>query len=175
MSFKRYSEGDCSFDPIDEAIFTQWRMKADSYQFPSLSLILPLLKDTDKAFLYDSPLTIREEKVFIYTNNKKGYISFATNLPSHYQVWTEQDICIDQSRDDEWVYYKLDDNTQALFNRLQHLGNIPPEALPLIEKLFTTLQGKVEVHSDIAGATAIEQREGQTLLTLRIVPESRPC
>ncbi len=28
------------------------------------------------------------------------------------------------------------------------------------------------MHSDIAGATAIEQREGQTLLTLRIVPES---
>ena len=172
LSFKRYSEGDCSFDPIDEAIFTQWRMKEDSYQFPSLSLILPLLKDTDKAFLYDSPLTIREEKVFIYTINQKGNISFATNLPSHSEVWTEDDLCIDQSSDNEWVYYKWDQDTQALIHRLQHLGSIPPDALPLLEKLFTALQGKVEVHSDIAGATAIEQREGQTLLTLRIVPES---
>lgn len=172
LSFKRYSEGNFAFDPIDKDIYTKWRMSGYTYKLPSLSLILPLLKDTDKAFFYDSPLSIREEKVFIYTINQKGNISFAANLPSHYQVWTEDDLCIDQSSDDEWVYYKLDDNAQTLINRLQHLGSIPPDALPLIEKLFTALQGKVEVHSDIAGATAIEQREGQTLLTLRIVPGS---
>ena len=176
MSDKRYINADTTFDPIDKAIHTEWKMNeySESYYFslPSLALILPHLKDTDKALYREHPLSIREEKVFLYTTNNQGNITFGTNIPSHDKIRRDQDLIIDQSSEDEWVYYKVDDNTKTLISRLKALGSIPSDAQPLLEKLFGVLQGKVEVHSDIAGATAIEQREGQTLLTLRIVPES---
>lgn len=176
MSDKRYINADTTFDPIDKAIHTAWKMNeySERYYFslPSLALILPYLKDTDKALFREHPLSIREEKVFLYTTNNQGNITFGTNIPSHDKIRSEKELVIDQTSDDEWVYYKVDDNTKTLINRLKALGSIPSDAQPLLEKLFGVLQGKVEVHSDIAGATAIEQCQGQTRLTLRIVPEA---
>lgn len=176
VSASRYAAKEVPMDEIDEKIYTEWsKSKRSRYYeiFPSLSLVLPFLKGTDKLYwdtLHGMDIvSVREEKPFLFTRRRGEDIVFTSNIPSDAEQL--DDMWLDRSDPIEWVYYPMPSQQQELFNRILQLGQVPAKAEPLLKQLFDTLQGQIEVHSDIEGATEMEQVQGQAHLTLRIAPQ----
>lgn len=176
VSASRYAAKEVPMDDIDEKIYTAWsKSKRSRYYdtFPSLSLIIPFLKDTDKLYRETrhgvENVSVREEKPFLFTRRRGDDIVFTSNIPADAEQL--DDMWLDCSDFTHWVYYPMPSRQQELLNRIIQLNQVPAKAEPLLRQLFGTLQGQIEVHSDIEGATEMEQVQGQTHLTLRIAPQ----
>ncbi len=175
VSAVRYANQDLCMDEVDQAIHAVWRKTHRSYysvSFPLALSVLPAVKGTDRLYYIGGnafePITVREEQPFLFTRREGNQILFSTNIPSNAETYGN--MWVDRSSYSEWVYYVLPESKHALFERILHLGSVPAKAEPTLKKLFGALQGQFEVHSDVEGAEAIRQVEGQSLLTLRITP-----
>ncbi len=137
-----------------------------------LNHIVPVLKGTDKLYLMTDtqfePITIIEEKPFLFTRKEGDMISISSNIPSYATCY--KGLWLDRSLPLQWVYYPMSLDKQTLFQRLLALKQIPAKAEPMLKQLVASLQGQIEIHSDVEGSTAIEQVYGQTILTLQVTP-----
>ena len=176
VSASRYAAKEVPMDDIDEKIYTAWSQARRSLYydyFPSISLVIPFLKGTDKFYRKTrhgmENVSVREEKPFLFTRRRGDDIVFTSNIPADAEQL--DDMWLDCSDFTHWVYYPMPSRQQELLNRIIQLNQVPAKAEPLLRQLFGTLQGQIEVHSDIEGATEMEQVQGQTHLTLCIAPQ----
>ncbi len=176
VSAARYANGDAHTDDLDKAIYAEWRKtpRRYSYQpYPMVLSILPAVKGTDRLYLDNgetfAPISVREEQPFLFTRRNGDSIIFSSNISSEMESY--DNIWVDRTDPKKWVYYTLPEEKHALFERILQLGTVPAKAEPMLQKLFGVLQGQIEVHSDVEGAEAIAQVEGQTQPTLRITPD----
>ncbi len=177
VTFSRYVSGDVAMDDIDRKIFNSWGSSNDSRkyygEFPSLSLVIPFLTGTDK-LLRDTPkgvepVSIREEQPFLCAERRDDRIEFGSNLPKGAEE--VENGLIDCSKKGEWVYYPMPHSSGNVIGRLLGLKSIPAAAEPMLEQLFSAVKGKVEIHSEIAGAADMQKVEGQCRMILRVMPE----
>ena len=73
-----------------------------SYDFPSINLIVPFLKGTDKLLLNDRVVNIREEIPYIYTQRENGRIYLKSNIPLDAQEY--DNILLNTKKSHDWVY-----------------------------------------------------------------------
>lgn len=178
LSAIRYNPRSNVMDDVDLAIYKAWSTTSESrYRgFPSLEFILPFLNGTtDKLYrqkyLDFEPIAVREEKLFVYTEREGDNIVFRYSIAAT-RIRIYDNLWLNDSNPREWVYYPMNEKSQALLHRLLKLGKVPSKAAPLLKDLFEAIGGQIEVHSDVGGTTTdIEQAKGQTQLTLRITPQ----
>ena len=180
VSLLRYKTGDCPMDEIDRRIYEQW-LKGDpaferyyaQSEMPSLELVLPYLVGTDKLALYSrGPLNqveVKEEKPFLWTEKRDGEIYFNTNVPADAREFST--MYVHNPSPDQFVIYPMQQDLKAAFRRILAIGHLPAEAEPMLEKLFTALRGRLEVHSDISGGISLKKVEGCPVIIVRITPE----
>ena len=178
LSFVRYESINALTDDTDMQIHNEWKRKewrtARHYMYyPTLELILPYLRGTDK--LMDgrkpspTPISVREEKPFLYTERQGQDIVLAGNFPL--TAHRLNNMMLDMGNPNEWVYYPMDQKVQALVTRLLGIRKVPQQAEPMLERLFEGMKGQVDIQSEIAGAMELRKVEGQTALALRVTPE----
>lgn len=171
-----YRRGDFEMDDKDREI---WMSSKSLYNMPSASIVIPLMVGTNRVML-DVPngrygtqcveAEVREEKPFITVEREGKHIVLKTNLPSLALIDRSIAFHID------WnnfvvTYYPMNDREKMYFRRLFSLTDIPIEAEETLKKLFPAISNKVEVHSEfIEGGTQLEQVEGRSIITLRIIP-----
>ena len=180
VSLLRYKTGDCPMDEIDKRIYERW-LKGDpaheryyaQSELPSLELVLPYLVGTDKLALHSrGPLfqcEVREEKPFLWTQKRDGEIYFHTNVPKDACEYSSMYVHNPSSR--EFVIYPIPQDLKPAYKRILTIGHMPAEAEPMLEKLFTALRGRLEVHSDISGGISLKKVEGSPVIIVRITPE----
>ena len=177
LSYYVWAEGNVAMDDIDKQIHTEWMSKY-AYrgyygEIPKLQIVLPYLKGTDKllreAKSETVPINLREETPFVFTETDGDMIRFGTNIPSKGEYYSS--LMLDNHKKDEWVFYKASQRAFAMISRLVGLKSVPVSAEPMLEQLFENLKGQVEIHSEIAGGLEIGKVEGNTRLTLRIIPQ----
>ncbi len=176
VSAVRYSDRNMPTDDVDKAIYKEWRKTRRSYYsqpFPMVFSILPAVKGTDRLYLDDgitfAPISVCEEQPFLFTRREGDNIIFSSNISREMDSY--DNIWVDKTDPKKWIYYTLPKEKHAIFERILRLGVVPAKAEPILQKLFGVLQGQIEVHSDVEGAEAIKQVEGQTQPTLRITPD----
>lgn len=171
LSEFRYYDPD---DDTDKAIIRMCEnYDIDLYTTPPIYYLLPYLKGTDRFGWYDAgdgfePIDIKEEQPFLYTRREGNEIIFETNIPPKAEKY--DGMWVDTSSDKQWVYYPMTEEKQGLFTRILALKQLPLKAEPMLKQLIGSLQGQIEVHSDIEGATEIEKLKAQNLLSLQIRP-----
>ncbi len=176
VSMQRYQMGDVAMDDADKQIHTEWRNRHNLYDFyPTLSLILPFLKGTDKLVRYEqydySIVQVVEELPYIYTEKKDGKIFFKTNVPIDTMA-SKNALWYDLGKD-KATYYPIASSVRDYFVRILQLMFVPEEAEPMLEQLFSALKGRVEIQSDIRGAVLLETINGQPIPIMRIEPEGQ--
>ena len=180
VSMLRYKTGDCPMDEIDKRIYEQW-LKGDpaferhyaQSEMPSLELVLPYLVGTDKLALYSlGPLEqveIKEEKPFLWTEKRGGEIHFNTNVPADAHECST--MYVNDPAPGRFVIYPMPQELKSAYRRILEIGHLPAEAEPMLEKLFTALRGRLEVHSDISGGISLKKVDGSPIIIVRITPE----
>ena len=178
LSFVRYESINALTDDTDLHIHNEWKRKewrtSRHYMYyPTLDLILPFLKDTDKLMNGSTPsptpISVREEKPFLYTERQGQDIVLASNFSQ--KARHLNNMIVDTSNPKEWVYYPMNAKVQALVHRLLGIQKVPQQAEPMLERLFVGMKGQVDIQSEIAGAMELRKVEGQTVLALRVSPE----
>lgn len=174
VSSQKYFSEEPAMDAVDKKIHNNWKVGMNrnmySYDFPSINLIVPFLKGTDKLLLNDRVVNIREEIPYIYTQRENGRIYLKSNIPLDAQEY--DNILLNTKKSHDWVYYTISSQAMELVRRIIELKSVPDKAEPMLEQLFEALKGQVEVHSEISGAIEVEKMDSRELLTLRITPES---
>ncbi|MCQ2345096.1 MAG: DEAD/DEAH box helicase [Paludibacteraceae bacterium] len=165
-------------DAIDTEVYDEWKKlrhkhAAGSGSFPKLSTVLRCCKGTDKLYTDYAdngygPVEIIEEKPYIYTERKDGCITFYSNIPEK----SLNNLCEWSSDRHSITYWELNDDIKDIFVMVAKLGNVPESAEPMLEKMTAMLKDKVEIQSDIQGAMRLEEKEGNSILTVRVTPES---
>ena len=182
LSILKYSTCDCPMDDTDKAIYSEWgrTVAEQKYRydgFPSLSVVAPFCKGTDRLYKrvgYNDlePVTVIEETPYLTTRRKNGQISFVSNVPA--DAWHRARTFPYCWRPGHYlVLYILPKSQLELMKRILNLDKVPESAEPMLERLFKAVNGRIEVQSDISGAVQLEKTNGSPLLVLRIRPEGK--
>jgi len=178
-----YSRGDFEMDEIDRKI---WEACKSSYYMPTASKALPHLVGCNRVqmavyrsytnsfygYYENFDAEVREEKPFITVKRGDKGIVLQTNLPSLALLDKQLVYHLDKSTH-IITYYPFTEKEKMYYRKLFSLKNIPLEAEEALKKLFPVISNHVAVHSDfIEGGAQLEQVEGQSLVTLRILPRS---
>ena len=177
LSMVRYKAADCPMDDIDRRIHEQWLLGDPAFPhypattwFPSLPLALPHLVRSDKLWHESTgmPVTIKEEKPYLIAEKTTNGIIFSSNIPDEARL--NKDFYHSWKGSKELTYFPCPKAANLILDRLLEMKRVPLEAEPMLEQLFTSLNGALEIHSDISGASDIHQVKGNTKIIARIHP-----
>ena len=136
--------------------------------------ILPLLVGSDRVytgrFAPFEPVSIIEEKPYLIIERTSEGFKLDSNL-SNNQL-TGNVIC--QQKDDaHYTIIRLTETQRLYYKQLLQLGTFPPEAEEQLKEFLPKVSNVLEIHSELVeGGSTLQQREGQPLLCLQILPSA---
>lgn len=174
LSMSGYQNGEFEMDELDKSIHV---ISKNSYYFPTLQSVIPLLVGTTDRLYYESyidmyPVKVVEEKPFITIDKNKSGITIRTNVPKDK---LDNNVVYDFNEASMTLtYYPMDPKEQKYLEQLTTLSIIPLEAEPLLQKVLPSISKKVEIHTDfIEGAENLKEETGNSVLCLRITKQSQ--
>lgn len=142
---------------------------------PDLNVILPILAGTDRLFTgqhYRPPYTpfpVEVERPMVAFSGKDGKIMVTSNVKEKLDGTISS--CTITPLGNSYVCIKANPLQKDILKKLLNIKEFPATAAPRIRDMIESLQGIIEVKSDLAGISVIPTEKGGGRIALRISPD----
>ena len=142
---------------------------------PDIEVAIPILAGSDRIFTGQhyhhpyTPLKVEEEAPFVAFSGKDGFIEVTSNVGRFSDGSIRPSTIV--GRDGGYVCVKTNPVQRDVLQNLLDVGRFPATATPVIRSTIDSLDGIIEVRSNLGSAAVIPTMRGSTRLALRISPD----